>query len=633
MSNQFSLLRQRKFAPFFWSQATGAALDNVVKFSVTVLLTFQLQVSWLPASMAGLVLGAVFILPFLLFSATAGQLADKYDKRSIIVLLKNLEVGIAILAGVGFFTHSPAVLLTAVFLFGLHSTFFGPVKYSYLPQHLSTRELTGGNGLVEMGTFVSILLGNLAGGYLISLPETSWLPAARATALVSLALAVLGRTAAHYIPVAPASDPGLRVNWNPFTETWRNLRLAYPHVAVFRSLLGISWMWLFGSIFLAQFPLFAKDVLHGNEHVASVLLVVFSLGIGIGSMMCERLSRGLVEIGLVPVGAFGMSIFAADLYWSSTHLSSAGSVLTAMDFLGQAQHWRVMADLFALAFSAGLFSVPMYALIQLRAPATHRSRIIAANNILNSIFMVLGAVATGAALSAGATIQELFLGVAVLNAFVALYIFRLVPEYLLRFAAYIATGMSYRLKVSNPERIPESGAALLVANHVSFADAVLLMAASPRPIVFVMSHRIFNIPLLGGFFRMAKAIPIAPKTEDEDTYAAAFESVDKVLAEGGLVCIFPEGAITRDGQLQSFKAGVTKILARRPVPVIPLALCGLWGSFFSRKYGEAMTKPFVRGVRSSIEIRAGEPVRPDEATPANLQAQVGNLLSQPGGAL
>ncbi|MDU7586951.1 MAG: MFS transporter, partial [Acidovorax sp.] len=373
--NQFALLRQRRFAPFFWTQFAGAANDNLFKFAFTVMVTYQLSVSWMPPALAGLVIGALFILPFLLFSATAGQLTDKYEKTRIIRFVKNLEVAIMLVAAAGFIAGSAAVLLACVFLMGLHSTLFGPVKFAYLPQALSERELTGGNGMVEMGTFVAILLGNVAGGLLVALPGIGH----TTVALACLALALLGRLVAQFIPPAPATDPGLTVNWNPVSETWRNLKLAHGNTVVFRSLLGISWMWFFGAVFLSQFPSFAKDVLHGNEQVASLLLVVFSVGIGIGSLLCEVLSRRHVEIGLVPLGAIGMSVFAIDLYFASRALPPS-EVLTLAAFAAQPAHWRVMADLLLLSLFAGLYSVPMYALIQMRSQPTHRARIIAANN-------------------------------------------------------------------------------------------------------------------------------------------------------------------------------------------------------------------------------------------------------------
>ena len=299
--NQFALLSQRRFAPFFWTQFLGAANDNVFKFAFTVLVTYRLQVNWLPPSLAGLVIGAVFIAPFLMFSATSGQLADKYDKALLTRMVKNLEIVIMVLAAIGLTTTNVALMLGCIFLLGLHSTLFGPVKYAYLPQHLDERELTGGNGMIEMGTFVAILLGNLAGGLLIALPAGAWLSGAQAVAVVSLVLGVLGRVVSQFVPATPATAPNLKINWNPFTETWANLNLAHGSIVVFRSLLGISWMWFFGVVFLAQFPSFAKDVLHGDEHVASLLLVVFSVGIAIGSLLCETLSRRHVEVGLVPL--------------------------------------------------------------------------------------------------------------------------------------------------------------------------------------------------------------------------------------------------------------------------------------------------------------------------------------------
>ncbi len=620
--NQFALLGQRRFAPFFWVQFFGAGNDNVFKFAFTVLVTYQLQVSWLPAQMAGLVIGALFILPFLIFSATSGQLADKYPKERLIRFVKSLEIAIMVLAGWGFMHQHVPVLLACVFLMGLHSTLFGPVKFAYLPQHLSERELTGGNGMVEMGTFVSILLGNVAGGLLIAVPQVG----PTYVAVACLAIAILGRALAQAVPASPATDPNLTINWNPFTETWRNLKLAHGNIVVYRSLLGISWMWFFGAVFLSQFPSFARDVLHGNEQVASLLLVVFSIGIGIGALLCELLSRRHVEIGLVPMGAIGMSVFSIDLYFASRGLPPATS-LTLGQFMSQPAHWRVLADLGLLSLFAGIYSVPMYALIQIRSQPTHRARIIAANNILNALFMIVSSIGVGALLSAGFTIPEVFLIVGLLNAVVAFYIFLVVPEYLLRFVAWLLTHFVYRFKVRGDEHIPTTGAAILVSNHVSFVDAVLLMAASPRPIRFIMDHRIFATPVLGTLFKLAKAIPIAPQKEDPVAYERAFAEARKVLDDGDLLCIFPEGGLSKDGQLGEFKGGVMKVLMTHPVPVVPLGLSNLWGSFFSRvERGNAMTKPFRRGLFSRVGLTAGPAVPAAEVTPQGLRSKVQALL-------
>jgi 1-acyl-sn-glycerol-3-phosphate acyltransferase len=631
--NQFTLLKQRRFAPFFWTQFAGAANDNLFKFAFTVLVTYQLQVLWLPPALAGLVIGALFILPFLLFSATSGQVTDKFEKTTIIRLVKNLEVGIMALAGYGFLTANVFVLLGCVFLMGTHSTIFGPVKFAYLPQALGERELTGGNGLVEGGTFIAILLGNIAGGLLIAVPAVG----PHQVAVACLLVAFVGRAAAQFIPRMPATDPGLVINWNPVSETWRNLQLARRSNVVFRSLLGISWMWFFGVVFLSQFPSFAKEVLHGDERVASLLLVVFSIGIAVGSLLCEVLGRRHVEIGLVPLGAIGMTIFGVDLYFSSRSLPMH-ELMGVSEFIAAPRHWKVMFDLAMLSLSAGLYSVPMYALIQLRSQATHRARIIAANNILNALFMVASSVIVGAMIGAGVTVPEVFLCVALANAVVAGYIFLLVPEYLLRCIAWVMSHFMYRFRVAADENIPAAGPAVLVCNHVSFVDAILLTAASPRPIYFLMDHRIFRTPVLGTLFRLAKAIPVAPRSEDPAAYEQAFDAAAKVLRDGDLLAIFPEGAITRDGQLQPFKGGIMKILERSHLegiqpPVVPMALTNLWGSFFSRVEqvnGKqvAMVRPFRRGLRSTVGLHIGAPVPADQVAPEMLQQRVAQLLQE-----
>ncbi|WP_077032682.1 MFS transporter [Pelomonas sp. KK5] len=623
--SQFQLLGQRRFAPFFWTQFLGAGNDNLFKFAFTVMVTYQLSVSWLQPQQAGLVIGALFILPFVLFSATSGQLADKLDKTRLIQFVKSFEIAVMLLAGWGFLSANVPVLLGCVFLMGLHSTLFGPVKFAYLPQVLNERELTGGNGMVEMGTFVSILLGNVVGGLLIAIPVEG----ARYAAVACVGVAILGRLVAQAIPRLPATDPGLKINWNPVSETWRNLKLAHGQLAVFRSLLGISWMWFFGAVFLANFPAFAKEVLHGDEQVASLLLVVFSIGIGTGSLMCEVLSKRHVEIGLVPLGAIGMSVFAIDLFFASRGLPATPQ-MGLHAFLATSAHWRVLADLCLLAGFAGLYSVPMYALIQIRSQPTHRARIIAANNILNALFMIASSVLAGALLGAGLTIPQLFLVVGIANAVVAGYIFLIVPEYLLRFVALIMSRIMYRFRVQGDEHIPLSGPALLVCNHVSFVDAILIMAASPRPIVFLMDHRIFRTPVLGWLFKLGKAIPIAPQKEDPAVYEAAFERARAVLADGELLGIFPEGGITRDGELQPFKGGVMKILeGHADVPVVPLALQNLWGSYFSRvEDGTAMVRPFRRGLKSRVALLAGAPMHNGEVSPETLRERVQGLLRQ-----
>jgi MFS family permease len=431
-ANQFALLGQRRFGPFFWTQFCGAANDNLFKFAFTVMVTYQLSVSWLPTSLAGLVIGALFILPFLLFSATSGQLADKYDHATLMRGVKNLEIGIMLLAALGFMAEQVGVLLLCTFLMGLHSTIFGPAKYSYLPQVLDDHELTGGNGMVEMGTFVAILLGNVAGGLLVALPDVG----RTSVAVACVAMAVVGRLASAGIPALTAATPELRINWNPVRETLHNLRLAWANRTVFITLLGISWMWFFGAIFLSQFPSFAKEVLHGDAQVASLLLVLFSLGIGAGSLLCEALSRGKVEMGLSPVGALGMTLFAVDLYVASSGLP-ASELMNISRFVADHAHWRVMVDLLLLSFFAGIYSVPMYALIQQQSHNAECARIIAANNIINALFMIASSLIAGSLLGAGFSIPEVICWTGIANAVVTLGVFVAEPQYLRRFGAWL----------------------------------------------------------------------------------------------------------------------------------------------------------------------------------------------------
>jgi 1-acyl-sn-glycerol-3-phosphate acyltransferase len=614
--SQFRLLGERRFASLFWTQFLGAANDNLFKFAFTLLATYH-AAEWggLDAKSVGFVIAAIFIAPYILFSATSGQVADKFDKGDVMRFVKSLEIAIMAIAFYGFATRHAPALYVCVFLMGCHSTLFGPVKYAYLPQHLSTSELTGGNGLVEMGTFVAILLGTMAGGILESHLG------ANVVAWACLGVAIVGRFAAHFVPPSPSADPGLKINWNPVTETWRNLRLAAKRQAVFNSLIGISWLWFFGSIFLTSFTPFARDVLHGDENVVTLLLAIFSIGIGAGSLLCERLSDRKIEIGLVPFGSIGMTLFAVDIWLSSSSLQASG-IRDVVAFLKDGQSWRVMIDLFLVALFGGFFSVPLYALIQTLAEPSHRARIIAANNIMNALFMCVASLMAKFLLDAGLTFPELFLVVGLMNAAVAAYIYFLVPEFLMRFLCWILVHSVYRLEKRGLENIPETGPAVLVCNHVSFVDPLVILAASPRPIRFVMDHRIFKTPVLSFIFRTGKAIPVAPAKEDQKLLDEAYEKIAQALEEGELVAIFPEGRITDTGELYPFKRGIGRIVERTPVPVIPLALKGLWGSFFSRRGGPAMTRPSQLSPFRRIGLEASAAMAPAMATPESLQEVV-----------
>jgi 1-acyl-sn-glycerol-3-phosphate acyltransferase len=624
MSGPFHLLKTRRFLPFFGTQFLGAFNDNLFKNALIVLLTFH-ATSWTtmsPGVLANLAAG-IFILPFFLFSATAGQLADKYDKAFLARMVKLLEVCIMLLAGVGFALHSLTVLMAALFAFGVHSSIFGPVKYAILPQHLKEEELVGGNALVEAGTFVAILVGTLSGGLLAGLEHgTLWITAA------GLLIAIAGYLASCKIPAAPAPDPQLRVSLNPIIETWHNINFARENRTVFLSILGISWFWLYGALFLAQFPAYAKTVLGGSETTVTLLLATFTLGIGMGSMLCERLSGKMVEIGLVPFGSIGLTLFGLDLWWASPALPASGVALSTMALLSTPGMVRVLFDLGMLGLFGGLFIVPLYALVQVRSNEAHRARIIAANNIMNALFMVVGAGAAAGLLSAGLSIPALFAVAAVCNAAVAIYIYKLVPEFLVRFVVWLLIHSVYRLDKRGLKNIPESGAAVIICNHVSFVDALIIAAASRRPIRFVMDHHIFRWPILSFVFKATRAIPIAPEKENAALKNKAFEDVAEALAAGELVGIFPEGRITANGEMSPFRPGITQIIARTPVPVIPMRLSGLWGSIFSRKHGSALSKPWKARPFRKVVLEVGKPVMPEKVSLDDLRGQVSALLEK-----
>ncbi|HTH62213.1 MAG TPA: MFS transporter [Paraburkholderia sp.] len=634
-ASQFRLLSERRFAPFFWTQFLGAMNDNVFKIGFTSLVTYQAaRFSGIDPKTVAFLISAIFIAPFVLFSATSGQFADKYDKAMLTRWVKTFEIAVMLVGAAGFWLHSAPLLYACTFLMGVHSTVFGPVKYAYLPQNLDEHELVGGNGLVEMGTFVAILVGTIVGGVAAAVgadaaanAATDARTAAGAVWLggICIAIALAGRIASAFVPPCAPSQPGLAINWNPVSETWRNLKLAHRNRTVFLSLLGISWLWFVGATFLASFFNFAKDVLSADADVVTVLLAMFSLGIGIGSLLCEKLSRRRIEVGLVPLGSIGISVFAIDLYFASHALPQASHLLSVGEFLRIPAHWRVLADLFLLAMFGGFYSVPLYALIQSRSEPSHRARIIAANNILNALFMIASALMAIALTAAGVGIPGLFLTTALLNVVVAAYIYALVPEFLLRFVAWVLVHTTYRIRVLHPERIPARGPAVLVCNHVSYVDALVILAESPRPIRFLMDHRIFRTPFAGWVFRHAKAIPVAPAHEDAALLAAAYDECANALASGELVCIFPEGKLTATGEMNPFRHGVTQILERTPVPVVPMALRGLWGSVFSRHAASGQERMARRGLTSRLTLAVGEPLDPGAATLDRLQQVVEEL--------
>lgn len=617
--NQFELLKQRRFLPYFVVQLLGAFNDNVFRQAIIGLLGYM-AIDADDKALYTQLAPAIFILPYFLFSATAGQIAEKLEKARLIRITTAMEIAIMTIAAAGFVTQNMIVLLVALFLTGVQSTLFGPVKYSILPSVLKPEELTGGNGLVEMGTSISILIGMIAGGLIFALAgaQGPWV-----AGIAVIALAVAGNLTSRAIPPVGAGAPELRIQWNPIPESVRIWRLTRKQLAVRNGVLGVSWFWFVGTVLTSNLPVYAESYLGGSPTLYVFALAVFSVGVGIGSLLCEKLSARTVEIGLVPLGAFGISAFVFDLYFAQPVASMADG-LTVRGFLAQPGSTRVVIDLAGIGLFAGIFVVPLFALIQSRTPKGELARVIAGMNIQNAFFIVLAAgigIATQSLL--GWSIPQLFLALAIANTLVALWIFTIVPEFFMRFLSWVLVRALYRLRVRGIEQhVPDEGPALIVCNHVSYMDALILAASIPRPVRFVMYYKIFNIPVMRWIFRTAKAIPIAGAREDPELLRRAFEEIDAALADGQLVGIFPEGALTKDGQIAPFKNGVERILERRPVPVVPMALRGMWASMWSRRDSRLGRMRVPRRFRAHVEVVADAPVAGEQATAAALEAKV-----------
>ncbi len=603
-----ALLKAKRFAPFFWTQFSGALNDNLFKTALAVLLTYAVSTAGESNSPILVNLAAgLFIAPFFLFSALAGQLADKLEKSALIRRIKLAEVGIMGAAALAWVMEWPYLLLALLFAMGAQSTFFGPVKYSILPQHLRRREIVGGNGMVEMGTFVAILLGTMAGGILMALDTGRYIVAAGV-----VAVALVGYLVSRRIPRAKAADPNLEINWHLVRETAAIMITARKDKAVFMAVVGISWFWFVGAAYLTQLPLFARDVLQCDAGIISILLALFSIGIAVGSVLCERFSGKAVEMGLVPIGSIGMSLFGFDLV-QAYDAASTETLLSIGQFIAMPGAWRIFLDLAMVGAFGGLYIVPLFAFVQLRTPARVRSRIIAANNVLNALFMV--ASASVAALLLGVwdiTLPHFFGLLAAANLLAGLYIYYRHPFFLLRMIVWGLTRILYRVRNRGLDRIPEKGAAVLVCNHVSYVDALFIFAASRRPVRFVMHAGYYHVPLLRWLFRVAGVIPIASGKKNPKMLKQAFAEIASTLENGGLVCLFPEGRLTRSGEIDAFRPGIERIIEENPVPVVPLALCGLWGSFFSHAGGQAMSSRPKR-FWSRIELVAGDMVQPQLA--------------------
>lgn len=417
MSNPaFSLFTTRRFAPLFITHFLGTMNDNVFKNALIILTLFRLATGD-DAQILVTIAAGVFVLPFFLFSATAGQLADKYEKSFLIRRIKLAEIVIMAFGTAAFYLGDTNLLLGVLFLTGAQSTFFGPLKYGILPEHLNEHELIGGNALIEAGTFIAILLGTIVGGIFILGEHGLTIVAA-----IVLGLSVVGWIASHTIPKAPSTAIGIQVNPNFVAETWRIIIHTKAKRQLFVPILGISWYWLMGATFLTQFPNLTKVVLGGNEEVVTLLLTSFAIGIGIGSLLCTALLRGEVSARFVPYAAVAVTVFIVDLFFAIADRNAGTVLIDAATFVARPENWRVLFDVVGIATACGLYSVPLYATLQNESAPEHRARNAAANNVVNSLFMVVGVLWAAAMLASAVSVPVVLLSIAIGNAAVAITI-------------------------------------------------------------------------------------------------------------------------------------------------------------------------------------------------------------------
>lgn len=619
----FYLLRGRRFAPFFYTQFLSAFNDNLFKNAVIVLFAFEAAQGNLPEGSAIVSIGAaLFILPFFLFSSFAGQLADKYNKTRMIQILKFAEIVIGIFALFGLYRHHTNLLLVLLFTLGVQAAFFSPVKYSFLPHHLGDEELMRGNGLLEMGTFLAILLGTLMGTLLMGFRH-----GARWVAMSVLLIAIIGWLSCLRIPNTPPCAPQLRIIWNPFKDMAQVLRLAYTDRFLFFTILCLSWFWFFGALFLAQIPSYTFTYVGGNAQLVAIFLGLFTASISLGSLLCDRINSGFFELGSVPFGMIGLSAFTWDL--ACSHLMPVDAIAPLSTLLWQPDVWRLCIDIAGLGLFSGFYVVPLYTIMQKRPVPEIRSRVIAANNIINALFMVLASAIALIALKVGLSLPELFQVVGIFHAIIALFLFYHIPELVLRSCVCLITRLLYRIQATGMAQMPIQGPAIIVCNHVSFVDPLVIVTVCRRMIRFVMYHTYHKIPLFGFLTRIAKTILIAPANECVTTRERAYNQIITALQRGEFVVLFPEGGLTKDGAVQPFRPGILQVLARYPVPVIPIAISGLWGSRFSRQEPNLFRRlcrfPWPR----KLQVRIGQPIPAGHFDLAACEAEIKRLRGAP----
>src|SRR5262245_58312844 len=587
------LLRTRRFAPLFITQFLGAFNDNLLKSAMGIVVTFRLaEQSGLSAGSLVMLAGAVFITPFFLFSGASGTLADRVDKALIARIVKVAEIGIMTLGAIGLWQASVPMLFAALFCLGTHSTVFGPIKYALLPQHLREEELVAGNALIEAGTFLAILIGTILGGSVVLLGNGALIVGG-----CGITAALIGWFAARQIPSAPSAAGVDAPRSRVLHDTIAVVRHVTSRPALLLPILAVSWFWLFGATIVSGLPSFAKDVLFADAQVVTMMLALFAVGVGLGSIVAERLLHGEVSARYVPIAALAMAFFAWDLYVASAGRSASGELASLMVFLHTPGTPRILVDLVGVAMAGGLFTVPLYAILQHESEPEHRARVIAANNIINALAMSIAAVASAMLLKRGLTMGELFGLCGLVTIPVALAAAWILRRTLAKSLVRFILRLLYRVEVEGLEHARAAmPRAVIAANHASFLDGLLLGAFLPGEPIFAVDTQIAKQWWAKPFLMFVNALPVDP------TNPLSIRAMIRAVEAGSACIIFPEGRITTTGSLMKIYEGPAVIAERTKAALLPIRIDGVEFTAFSRLAGKVR-----RRLLPKIRIRVMPP--------------------------
>jgi 1-acyl-sn-glycerol-3-phosphate acyltransferase len=607
----FSFLRSHtSYAGLFWTQFLGAFNDNFLKNALVIIITYRgIQLSGLDAKLLVPLAGGIFIFPFFLFSGTAGQIADKYRKSQVITSTKILELIIMIIALIGFTTDNFYLLFTCLFLTGTQSALFGPLKYGVIPELIEQKDLLLGNAIVSAGTFVAILLGTIAGGSLASLENGITL-----ICVGLILIALLGLWNSTRIKTLPAQDENTKVDYSLVVPIWQLLRKLLKDREILPIVFSISWFWFAGAAVLSAFPHFVKDAMRGDADVATLFLGLFTVGMGAGSILVERISKGKAEIGIVPIATLGISVCLFITYFVSdlSHLQTSDELMKLPEFLSHPHNWGAIIGLFLFSLFGGCFSVPLITLVQQHAPKNELARYIAANNILNALSMVASSVFVMVLMKYGT--RTVFLAVGAINLVVSFTLYAKYSKFSLRLWASLLGRILYKIKVEGEDKLPAKGPYIVAMNHVSFMDWLLVMATVPEPVHFIIDWRYYYAPGMSFWFKQAKLIPIATRRENSELLDQAFDNISEEIKMGHVLGIFPEGMITRDGELGRIQPGIQKIIKKDPIPVVLLSINGIWGSIFSFHGGKVILK-WPKSFRKQVTMTFSDPIAARDYSP------------------